>query len=147
MTRVVVAVLYYLSGPTSHTVTSNSQHCACQLLKSAWPESAAASTSDAANPPGTLMGRLRAGASAIICGGLAGTIMWATVLPLDVAKTRIQVAMPGSKRDLGLLATLAKLRREGKLYSGLAPTLVRAFPANAAQWLAWEVAADLLQGW
>lgn len=53
----------------------------------------------------------------------------------------------GVKRDLGLLATLAKLRREGKLYSGLAPTLVRAFPANAAQWLAWEVAADLLQGW
>ena len=25
------------------------------------------------------------------------------------------------------------------LYAGLTPTLVRAFPANAAQWLAWEL--------
>lgn len=33
-------------------------------------------------------------ASAIGCGGLAGTIMWSAVLPLDVAKTRIQTAYP-----------------------------------------------------
>ena len=25
------------------------------------------------------------------------------------------------------------------LYAGLTPTLIRAFPANAAQWLAWEL--------
>lgn len=25
------------------------------------------------------------------------------------------------------------------LYAGLSPTLIRAFPANAAQWLAWEL--------
>ncbi len=33
-------------------------------------------------------------ASAVGCGGLAGTIMWSVVLPLDVAKTRIQTAHP-----------------------------------------------------
>ncbi|DBA97388.1 TPA: hypothetical protein ACH3X1_015115 [Trebouxia sp. C0004] len=33
-------------------------------------------------------------ASAVGCGGLAGTIMWSCVLPLDVAKTRIQTASP-----------------------------------------------------
>ena len=36
------------------------------------------------------------------------------------------------------------------LYAGLSPTLIRAFPANAAQWLAWELcmqqAARLQQG-
>ena len=26
------------------------------------------------------------------------------------------------------------------LYAGIRPTLIRAFPANAAQWLAWEAA-------
>ncbi len=30
------------------------------------------------------------------------------------------------------------------LYSGLVPTLVRAFPANAAQWLVWELASSFL---
>ena len=32
------------------------------------------------------------------------------------------------------------------LYAGLTPTLVRAFPANAAQWLAWELLQDAQLG-
>lgn len=86
---------------------------------------------------------LRDAGSAIACGGLAGTLMWATVLPLDVAKTRIQTAHPGSPWDVGVARHLGMLWREGgarSLWAGLAPTLVRAFPANAAQWLAWELA-------
>jgi hypothetical protein len=73
--------------------------------------------------------------------------MWACVLPLDVAKTRIQTALPGGARDVGVLAQLAAMWREGgrrALWTGLAPTLVRAWPANACQWLAWEVAMTQL---
>jgi hypothetical protein len=33
------------------------------------------------------------------------------------------------------------------LYAGLTPTLARAFPANAAQWLAWELCLQQLQRW
>lgn len=33
------------------------------------------------------------------------------------------------------------------LYAGLTPTLIRAFPANAAQWLAYEVCTDQLYRW
>lgn len=33
----------------------------------------------------------------------------------------------------------------GSLYAGIRPTLIRAFPANAAQWLAWEVAMRCVQ--
>ena len=68
--------------------------------------------------------------------------MWACVLPVDVAKTRIQLLRPGAPRA-SLLPTLAALAREGSarsLWAGLAPTLARAVPANAAQWLAFEVA-------
>eukprot|EP00882_Tetradesmus_deserticola_P016494 GHRQ01017623.1.p5 GENE.GHRQ01017623.1~~GHRQ01017623.1.p5 ORF type:complete len:107 (+),score=40.28 GHRQ01017623.1:144-464(+) len=69
--------------------------------------------------------------------------MWTTVLPLDVAKTRIQTAQPGTAWDTGVVQQLRMLWREGgrrSLWAGLAPTVVRAFPANACQWLAWEVA-------
>ncbi|GIL60795.1 hypothetical protein Vafri_15320 [Volvox africanus] len=41
-------------------------------------------------------------AIAVFCGGTAGTLMWAAVLPIDVAKTRLQTARPGSKWDVRL---------------------------------------------
>ncbi|KAK9819709.1 hypothetical protein WJX72_001523 [[Myrmecia] bisecta] len=79
--------------------------------------------------------------SAIVCGGISGTVMWAAVLPIDTAKTRIQTAYPGSANNVGILANLQLMYHAGgrhALYAGLAPTLLRAFPANAAQWLTWE---------
>ncbi len=73
--------------------------------------------------------------------------MWACVLPLDVAKTRLQTAGPGSPWDVGVGRHLAMLWREGglrRLFAGLSPTLVSAFPANACQWVAWELAMQHL---
>lgn len=81
--------------------------------------------------------------SAVVCGGIAGTTMWAAVLPLDVAKTRIQTAQPGSAWDVGILRHLHMLTKEGgvrALWAGFSPTVVRAFPANACQWVTWELA-------
>lgn len=80
--------------------------------------------------------------SAVACGGLAGMLMWLVVLPIDSAKTNKQTATPGSKHDVGLIKQLKLLYRRGglgSLYAGLTPTLIRAFPANACQWLTWEL--------
>jgi hypothetical protein len=69
--------------------------------------------------------------------------MWTAVLPLDVAKTRIQTAQPGSSMDTGVMRQLQLLWREGgrkRLWAGYTPTVARAIPANACQWLAWEFA-------
>ncbi|KAL6759485.1 mitochondrial carrier domain-containing protein [Haematococcus lacustris] len=91
---------------------------------------------------------VREAGAAVLCGGCAGSVMWAVVLPLDVAKTRLQVAVPGSAWDVGVVQHLGMLWREGgcgALWRGLGPTLVRAFPANAAQWLAWEWASRQLR--
>ena len=55
----------------------------------------------------------------------------------------LQVATPGSRYDVGVWRNLQLLRAEGgirAMYSGFTPTLIRAFPANAAQWLTWELA-------
>ncbi|GAB4822826.1 hypothetical protein N2152v2_009872 [Parachlorella kessleri] len=100
--------------------------------------------------PRSLWQQLQDAASAIMCGGLAGMAMWATVLPIDVAKTRIQTAWPGTPLDVGVARQLQLLYAEGglrSLYAGLSPTLIRAFPANAAQWLAWELCAEQLYKW
>ncbi|KAG7672182.1 hypothetical protein Ndes2526B_g06834 [Nannochloris sp. 'desiccata'] len=88
--------------------------------------------------------------SAITAGALSGMIMWATVLPIDVAKTRMQTAWPGSARDVGLVTQLRNMYREGGrrvLYAGLTPTLIRAAPANAAQWLVWEICLQEHEKW
>ena len=76
--------------------------------------------------------------------------MWAVVLPLDTAKTRLQTAYPGERYDVGIPAQLRMLWREGRwraLYSGLSPTLWRAFPANACQWVTWEASMQQMQRW
>ena len=65
-----------------------------------------------------------------------------------MAKTRRQTAGPGTRYDVGTARNLALLWAEGgrrALYAGLTPTLLRAFPANAAQWLAWECAVRTLR--
>jgi len=96
---------------------------------------------------GVVRVRQRAGAG----GGAAGVPRVggrARGLPLDVAKTRRQTAGPGSLYDVGMARNLQLLHREGgrrALYAGLTPTLLRAFPANACQWLAWEAAIHALR--
>lgn len=100
------------------------------------------------NPDPGILATLKDSASAVTCGGLSGMFMWACVLPLDVAKTRIQTAFPGSTHDAGILQNLRHMLHNGgrhTLYAGLTPTLIRAFPANAAQWLAWELSRRQLQ--
>lgn len=44
--------------------------------------------------------------------------MWATVLPIDVAKTRIQTAYPGSAFDVGMMRQLRLLYLEGNRGNG-----------------------------
>lgn len=78
----------------------------------------------------------------IVAGGLSGMCMWAAVLPVDVAKSRMQVAQPGGKYDQSLMRNLAMLYGERGLrgcYPGLTPVMLRSFPANAAQWCIYEL--------
>ena len=84
-------------------------------------------------------------AAAISCGGVAGSAFWLTMLPVDYAKTRRQIARQGGPDDVGAWRLIARTARERGwrgLYAGAWPTLLRAFPANAAQFLAWELACQ-----
>jgi len=90
----------------------------------------------------------------VVCGGVvrvrqrAGARGRAPGVPRDLAARRRQTAGPGSLYDVGMARNLQLLHREGgrrALYAGLTPTLLRAFPANACQWLAWEAAIHALR--
>ncbi|XP_066287373.1 mitochondrial ornithine transporter 1-like [Branchiostoma lanceolatum] len=76
----------------------------------------------------------------ILCGGVAGSCLWASIYPIDVVKSRIQVYSL-SGRQAGFMAVFLQiLRTEGvrALFSGIGPCLIRTFPANGALFIAYE---------
>ncbi|CAM9943297.1 unnamed protein product [Choristocarpus tenellus] len=75
----------------------------------------------------------------LFAGGMAGVFGWAMAMPIDVAKSIIQTAdVPKS-----LVQTMKDVQRTKgtkALFSGFSAALIRAFPANAALFLGYEVA-------
>ena len=80
-------------------------------------------------------------------GGLSGVANWLVAVPPDVLKSRFQSAPPG-RYPGGMRQVFVELMQTegpGALFKGLAPALVRAFPANAGGFLAMEVARKVMQ--
>ena len=80
------------------------------------------------------------------CGGVAGSAFWLAMLPVDYAKTRIQISRRGDLDDASVRRVMARTFRERGvrgLYAGAGPVLLRAFPTNAVQFLAWEAARQV----
>lgn len=81
----------------------------------------------------------------LFAGGMAGILNWLVAIPADVLKSKQQTAAPGTYS--GFLDVCKKtLASEGAkgFYKGAAPTLLRAFPANAACFLGYEATMQLL---
>ena len=69
----------------------------------------------------------------LLAGGMAGICAWIVTYPVDIIKSRIQADMTG--KYSGLWDCLKQSYQESGMMSftrGLAPTLLRAFPTNAA---------------
>eukprot|EP00521_Asterionellopsis_glacialis_P015159 CAMPEP_0195296106 /NCGR_PEP_ID=MMETSP0707-20130614/18796_1 /TAXON_ID=33640 /ORGANISM="Asterionellopsis glacialis, Strain CCMP134" /LENGTH=293 /DNA_ID=CAMNT_0040357517 /DNA_START=216 /DNA_END=1094 /DNA_ORIENTATION=+ len=77
-----------------------------------------------------------------LSGGFAGMFGWVAAMPFDVPKTNVQSAWDSKVFGsyFPQMATIVKERGILGLYSGLGPTLLRAFPANAALFLGVETA-------
>lgn len=103
-------------------------------------------TSEAAPSQSMVANTLLETGIGIVTGGLAGVAFWSGVLPFDVAKTRIQTSrnLSTSRNPLHHLQLIYKQAGIRGLYAGIGPTLTRAFPANAAAIVAWELTARLL---
>lgn len=82
----------------------------------------------------------------MLAGGLAGMVSWSATFPLDVLKTRMQAVQPDAttgklpRRISIIKAARQAVRTEGikVFWSGLAPTLLRAFPSNCVVFLTFE---------
>ncbi|GMN50765.1 hypothetical protein TIFTF001_019911 [Ficus carica] len=82
----------------------------------------------------------------IVTGGFGGVAFWSVVLPLDVAKTIIQTAPDknSTRNPFRILSSIYMRDGIKGCYTGLGPTILRAFPANAAAIVTWELAIKLL---
>jgi len=83
----------------------------------------------------------------ILCaGGFAGMANWVFAIPIDMMKSKLQVA-PDGKYPHGIRSVFREvIAKEGitSLYRGFAPVMIRAFPANAACFLGIETAYKIL---
>lgn len=82
----------------------------------------------------------------LAAGGMAGMLNWCVAIAPDVLKSRLQTAPEGTYprgiRDV----FLELMRQDGPraLFRGLSPVMIRAFPANAACFMGYEVALKTL---
>ena len=79
----------------------------------------------------------------LVAGGLAGTAMWTAVFPIDTVKSQLQSG--GNDVTIGKVLRSTYARGGIKaFFPGLAPALLRSFPANAATFLGVELAQNAL---
>ena len=85
--------------------------------------------------------------SLITAGGCAGAAFWSTMYPIDVIKSKLQTQEFGRGVYKGIVDCARKVLQHdgvGGLYRGFWPCLIRAFPANASSFLAYEQAMLML---
>ena len=84
--------------------------------------------------------------TALIAGSVAGVATWVSTYPLDVVKTVIQTAPPGtpsSQLTIGFVARQNYARHGvGFFFRGLAPTVLRAVPVSAVTFYVYERCLD-----
>ncbi|KAJ2720323.1 hypothetical protein GGI07_004662 [Coemansia sp. Benny D115] len=80
------------------------------------------------------------GLEQFLAGGFAGISAWLTAYPQDVIKSRMQMdyRYNSTREAFGALLAEAKASGWRIFFRGFGPTIVRAFPANAATFVAYE---------
>lgn len=82
----------------------------------------------------------------LVAGGFAGMCNWSVAIPADVLKSRLQTAPEGTYPNGIRDVFKHTMKEEGirAMYKGATPVMLRAFPANAACFMGYEVAMKLL---
>lgn len=81
----------------------------------------------------------------LFAGGMAGIFNWLVAIPQDVLKSRLQTAPEGTYSGIrDVFRHLIKEEGVFALYRGATPVLLRAFPANAACFMGYELAMSCL---
>eukprot|EP00127_Corallochytrium_limacisporum_P007267 Clim_evm8s246 gene=Clim_evmTU8s246 len=81
----------------------------------------------------------------LIAGGMAGTVYWTTQFPFDTIKTHMQGNL--DTKDLSTTEVSKRIYSQygfRGFFKGLTPCLIRAFPANAVAFGAFELSKEAL---
>ena len=78
-----------------------------------------------------------------ISGGLAAQIAWTVALPIDTMKSMAQTSDGFDSTLKFMKQTISKRGIQG-LYVGIEAALLRAFPANGALFLGYELSKEML---
>jgi hypothetical protein len=96
----------------------------------------------------------------LLAGGIAGTVSWGSIYPIDVVKSRLQMQQKtrhllnessqiiidrpyASIKDCVIRSY--KIEGLGVFFRGLWPTLLRGFPVNAVTFYVYEIVMDFLK--
>lgn len=85
--------------------------------------------------------------SSLISGGLAGIAVWASMYPVDYAKTRIQsdsLTEPVYRSATQCLVSEVKAKGLPVMFTGFPLMVARAFVVNAAGFMCFEYAKKIL---
>lgn len=81
----------------------------------------------------------------LVAGGSAGVANWVVAIAPDTLKSRLQTAPPGKYSGITeVFRDMMRTEGPGSLFKGLTPVMLRAFPANAACFLGFEVTMKFL---
>ncbi|KAI9345972.1 mitochondrial carrier domain-containing protein [Pilaira anomala] len=93
----------------------------------------------------------------LLAGGMAGTMSWASIYPIDVVKSRLQMQQNQKHVDSTSLlndrpyasikdCVVRSYKAEGPsvFFRGLWPTLLRGFPVNAVTFYIYEIVMNFL---
>jgi solute carrier family 25 carnitine/acylcarnitine transporter 20/29 len=97
----------------------------------------------------------------LLAGGLAGTVSWASIYPIDVVKSRLQMQQQNQLLNSGSRLLVVEDRPYASIkdcvvrsyqtegpkvfFRGLWPTLLRGFPVNAVTFYIYEIAMNFLK--
>jgi len=86
----------------------------------------------------------------LFAGGIGGMMYWITTFPLDVIKSTMQTdsTEPSQRKYKGVMDVTSKIyAREGfgGFWKGIAPCMIRSFPANAVCFLLYEMAKKQME--
>ena len=139
--------LYQGLGPTfARTIPSTAAYFGCyEACRRALTPAAVSSPSSASPAPSVVS----ESAVILVSGGVGGFVYWLSTYPADCVKSAMQsdAIQPSERRFASVADCCRQLYAEGgwrRFYRGLAPCLLRAFPANAACFWSYEYAKRLL---
>jgi solute carrier family 25 carnitine/acylcarnitine transporter 20/29 len=80
----------------------------------------------------------------LLGGGIAGSLSWFSIMPIDIVKSRIQSSYTKETNPFTIMKSLNDSYGIRGLFKGLTPVLIRGFIVNAITFVGWKRSLEYL---